>query len=98
MDEVKRLQQLAEIKVNIPINLPKMSLDMFKQIVFEGWKDIVNELFDENVQDDAIMNFENKVMNINNKYDFCEKAQSFLDSYGFGEDQLIITLINVLIK
>jgi hypothetical protein len=98
MDEIKRLQQLAEIKVNSPANLPKMSLDIFKKIVFEGWKNIVIELFDEDIQDNAITDFEDNVMNINNKYDFCEKAQSFFDEYGFGEDQLIVTLINVLVK
>jgi hypothetical protein len=95
--EKKRLQQLAginEIRINNPVS-SKISLDKFKKMIFEGWKNIINDL--EFEQPEALNDFNDKLMSINDKYEFCEKTQYFLEEYGFGEDQLIIIVANTLI-
>lgn len=99
--EVNRLQKLAginEIKISKPGTFNKISLDTFKEIIFGGWKDIVLELFDEEAQQDAIEEFQNQIMDIKDKYDFCEKSQQFFESYGFGEEQFINVIANTMIK
>jgi hypothetical protein len=96
--EKERLQQLAginEIKINNP-GSSRIPLDKFKKMIFEGWKNIINDLEFEQPEI-ALDDFNDKLMNINDKYEFCEKTQSFLDEYGFGEDQLIIIVANTLI-
>lgn len=98
MNEIERMQQLAEIKVNKPGAFNKISLDTFKEIIFAGWNDIISELFDEGAQQDAVEDFQNKLMGINDKYNFCEKSQIFFESYGFGEDQFITIIANTMIR
>lgn len=101
MMERERLQKLAgieEIIIKSPNQFSKISLDAFKNMIFEGWKNSVIELFDEDKITESIESFKDKLMDINDKYDFCEKASEFLEEYGFGEDQFVTIIVNTLIR
>ena len=42
--------------------------------------------------------FDNKLMGINGKFQFITKLTSFLDDYGFGDEQLEMMICNNIIK
>lgn len=100
MEEVQRLQQLAglnEIKVNKPKLFNKISLDLFKQLMRDGFLDMITDLEFES-PNESIEDFDAKLMGINEKFQFCTKLSSFLDDYGFSDEQFEMMICNNIIK
>jgi hypothetical protein len=98
--EINRLKQLAginEIKISKPGTFNKMSLELFKQIMRNGFEEMINDLHFQNI-DEAMSDFDNKLMGINEKFQFVSKLNSFLDDYGFGGEQLEMMICNNIIK